>query len=130
MDLIYSQKTSISVAEMEGRLKAVVKTHQFSVLNVTDLRAKIQSNDLEFPLACMVFDVCNPHRAKDVLDHSMAISTAFPCRISVYEEGDQTTVATLLPSKVLGLFGVEGIDSAAQVVERALIAIIDEVTSE
>ncbi|RKX35723.1 MAG: DUF302 domain-containing protein [Verrucomicrobia bacterium] len=117
---------------MEERLKVAAKNHQFSVLNVTDLRAKLQSNDLDFPSACMVFDVCNPHRAMVVLENKMAISTALPCRISVYEEdGDgKTKVATLLPTKVLGMFGAEGLDSVAQSVESDLIAIIDEAAAE
>ena len=98
-------------------LKAAAKNHQFSVLNVTDLRAKLQSNDLDFTPACKVFDVCNPHRAKEVLESKLEISTALPCRISVYEEDGKTKVATLLPTQVLGMFGPEGLDSVAQSVE-------------
>lgn len=130
MDLLYIKETSIPVDGMEDRLKAAAKNHQFSVLNVTDLQAKIQSNNLDFPSACKVFDVCNPHRAKEVLENKLVISTALPCRISVYEEGGKTKVATLLPTKVLGMFGAEGLDSAAQFVERGLVAIIDEAASE
>ncbi len=129
MEILHLIETSISVDAMEERLKAAAKNHQFSVLNVTDLQAKLQSNDLDFNSACKVFDVCNPHRAKEVLDRKMEISTALPCRISVYEADGVTKVATLLPSKVLGMFGAEGLDEAAQSVEDSLIAIIAEATA-
>jgi len=129
MDILYVKETSIPVDAMEERLRAAAKNHQFSVLNVTDLRAKLRSNDLDFTPACKVFDVCNPHRAKVVLESKLEISTALPCRISVYEEDDRTKVATLLPTKVLGMFGAEGLDSVAQSVESDLIAIIDEATA-
>jgi uncharacterized protein (DUF302 family) len=130
MELLYIKGTTISVDAMEDRLKTAAKNHQFSVLNVTDLRAKLQSNDLDFTPACKVLDVCNPHRAKEVLESKLEISTALPCRISVYEEGGKTKVATLLPSKVLGMFGADGLDSVAQSVETDLIAIIDEAAAE
>ena len=126
MELLYVKETTLSVDAVEERLKAAAKNHQFSVLHVTDLRAKLQSNDLDFAPACKVLDVCNPHRAKEVLDAKMAISTALPCRISIYEENGKTIVATLLPSKVLGMFGAEGLEPVAESVERDLIKIINE----
>jgi len=126
MEILYLKKTSIPVDAMEERLKAAAKNHQFSVLNVTNLQAKLQSNDLDFPSACKVFDICNPHRAKAVLDREMKISSALPCRISVYEEEGQTVLATLLPTKVLGMFGSDGLDAVAESVEHDLKAIIEE----
>ena len=130
MELLYVKETSTSVDAMEDRLRTAAKNHQFSVLNVTDLRAKLQSNDLDFTPACKVFDVCNPHRAKEVLESKLEISTALPCRISVYEEAGKTRVATLLPTQVLGMFGAEDLDPVAQSVETDLIAIIDEAAAE
>ncbi len=129
MELLYTAETAIPVDAMEERLKAAAKNHQFSVLNVTDLQAKLKSNDLEFDSACKVFDVCNPHRAKAVLDSKMEISTALPCRISVYEADGKTKIATLLPTKVLGMFGAEGLGSMAESVESDLKAIIQEAIS-
>lgn len=126
MDMLYIRETSIPVDEMNVRLEAAAKKHQFGVLHETDLREKMHSKGVEFAPACMVFDVCNPHRAKVVLESNLGISTALPCRISVYEEGGKTKVATLLPSRVLGMFGTEGLDSIAQSVESDLIAIIDQ----
>ncbi len=126
INMLYIKETSIPVDAMEDRLKVSAKNHQFGVLNVTDLREKMHSKGVEFTPACKVFDVCNPHRAKEVLESKLEISTALPCRISVYEEGGKTKVATLLPTKVLGMFGAEGLDAIAQDVESDLIAIIDE----
>ena len=130
MEILYIKETTIPVDAMEERLKAAAKNHDFSVLNVTDLRAKLRSNDLDFEPACKVFDVCNPYRAMAVLESKMAISTALPCRISVYEEDGKIKVATLLPTQVLGMFHADGLDSVAQSVESDLIAIINEAAAE
>ena len=71
MDIIYVKETSIPVDEMGARLEAAAKQHQFGVLNETDLRGKMQSKGVEFVPACKVFDVCNPHRAKVVLENKL-----------------------------------------------------------
>ncbi len=130
MDILYVKETTIPVDEMGVRLESAARNHQFGVLHVTDLREKMHSKGVEFSPACKVFDVCNPRRAKEVLESKLEISTALPCRISVYEEGGKTKVATLLPTQVLGMFGAEDLDPVAQSVESDLIAIIDEVAAE
>jgi len=56
----------------------------------------------------------------------MDISTALPCRISVYEKDGETTLSTLLPTQVLGMFGAKELDAVAALVEHDLITIIDE----
>jgi uncharacterized protein (DUF302 family) len=78
----------------------------------------------------MVYEVCNPHRAKEVLESKLEISTVLPCRIAVYEESGKTKVSTMLPTQVLGLFGAEDLDSVAESVQSDLISMIDEVVRE
>ena len=50
---------------------------------------------------------------------------AWPCRISVYEEGGKIIVATLKPTAVLGLFGNPELGQIAKAVEDAIVRIID-----
>jgi uncharacterized protein (DUF302 family) len=56
----------------------------------------------------------------------MSISTALPCRIAVYEEAGKVTLATLLPTQVLGLLTSADLTSVARDVEAAIIAMMDE----
>jgi len=44
---------------------------------------------------CLIFEVCRPQQAKKVLEENMSISTMLPCRISLYEEGGKTILASL-----------------------------------
>jgi len=61
---------------------------------------------VEFTSECLVFEVCQPHQAKKVLDQDMSVSTVLPCRISLYEEGGKTILATLRPTTMLAMFNV------------------------
>lgn len=55
----------------------------------------------------------------------MSISTALPCRISTYEEGDKIKVATIRPTLLLNLFDSPELQTVAREVEDTLVTIID-----
>ena len=111
---------------MGRRLEAAVTAHQFGILGVVDLQAKMKEKGVEFAHACLIYEVCNPQRAKEVLEKDMSISTALPCRITVYEDAGKVKVATLLPTQVLGMLTAKDMGTVAEEVERTIVAIVDE----
>ena len=130
MEMLYKKETERSVQEVEIRLRAAAEKHQFGIISVVDLRGKMLAKGIEFNSACLVYEVCNPHRANEVLQSRMEVSTALPCRISIYEEAGRTQVATLLPKGLIGMFGVAELDSVAESVENDLVAMIDETVAD
>jgi uncharacterized protein (DUF302 family) len=74
----------------------------------------------------LVFEVCQPQQAKKVLDQNMSVSTALPCRISVYEEGGKTVLATLRPTTLLAMFNTPQLEAVAREVEDTIIKIMRE----
>ncbi len=115
-----------SVQEVAQVFSDVATRHQFGVLGVHNLRQKMNDKGVPFDRDCLVFEVCNPQQAKKVLEGNMVISTALPCRVSVYEEGGKTKIATIKPTALLSLFPVVGLLSVAEEVERELMAIMKE----
>ena len=76
-------------------LEQAVTRYGFGVMGVHNLKDSMAKKGVAFARECRVFEVCNPQQAKKVLEANMEISTALPCRISVYEEGGRTWLATL-----------------------------------
>ncbi len=107
-------------------LEAAVARHKFGVLGMHDLRAKMAEKGVSFDHECRIFEVCNPTQAKKVLDTNLEISTALPCRISVYEEGGVTKLATIKPSALIDLYATPGLKDVAREVEATLEAIMGE----
>jgi uncharacterized protein (DUF302 family) len=107
-------------------LEEAVARHKFGVLGVHDLKAKLAEKGVMFSRECRVFEVCNPHQAKKVLDANLEISTALPCRISVYEEGGVTKLATIKPTAMIDLYSTPGLKDVAREVEATLEAIMAE----
>ena len=123
LHIVESRKSLDRVAK---DLEAAVARHKFGVLGVHDLKAKMADKGVPFDRECRVFEVCNPHQAKQVLEANLEISTALPCRISVYEERGVTKLATIAPTTMLDLYSTPGLERVAQEVEAALKAIMAE----
>jgi uncharacterized protein (DUF302 family) len=122
----------IHVRETEGPLDSVVERlekasaeNQFGVLGTHNLKEKMAAKGVDFACECRVMEVCNPRKAKEVLEENMSISTALPCRISIYEEGGKVKVATIRPTMLLNLFDSPELQAVAREVEDTLVRIID-----
>jgi len=125
MNRVYEREAKRDVETVGKRLEDAVKTRKFGVIGVLDLQAKMKEKGVNLANPCRIYEVCNPHKAKQVLEGDMRISTALPCRISVYSEGGKVKLATLLPTAILGLFGVPGLEQVAQDVEQDVRGMID-----
>jgi uncharacterized protein (DUF302 family) len=123
LHIVESEKPLDRVAK---DLEEAVARHQFGVLGVHDLKAAMAKKGVDFGPDCRVFEVCNPHQAKKVLEANLEISTALPCRISLYEEGGVRKLATIKPTALIGLYSTPGLKAVAQEVEATLEAIMAE----
>jgi uncharacterized protein (DUF302 family) len=123
--MIYVKETTGTVDDVVARIEAAVAANQFGLLGVHDLKQKLASKGLDFRPECRIMEVCNPAKAKEVLEADMSISNALPCRISVYEDTGRVKVSTIRPTHLLRLFGRPELESVAQEVEDTMIRIID-----
>jgi uncharacterized protein (DUF302 family) len=107
-------------------LEAAVARHKFGVLGVHDLKATMAKKGVAFDRECRIYEVCNPQQAKRVLEANLEISTALPCRISVYEEGARTRLATIKPTAMIALYPNPELRGVAEDVEAVLVRIMDD----
>jgi uncharacterized protein (DUF302 family) len=110
-------------------LHIAVEAHHFGVMQVHDLRETMWKKGVEITHECLIFEVCQPQQAKKVLDANMSIYTALPCRISIYEEGGKTILATLKPTTLLAMFNTPQLSDVAQEVEDTILKIMTEAAS-
>ena len=129
MGAVYERSVSGTIEEVGRRLEQAVQARKYGVLGCIDLREKMKSKGVNFGPACRIYEVCNPIRAKHVLEQDMSISTALPCRIALYESAGTLKLATLRPRSILAGFGRPELDDEAGQVEEDLKAIIDEVAA-
>jgi uncharacterized protein (DUF302 family) len=98
-------------------------------MQVHNLKETMKKKGVEFARECQIFEVCQPQQAKKVLEQNMSVSTALPCRISIYEENGKTILATLKPTSLLEMFNTPQLTGAAQEIEDTIVKIMKEATS-
>jgi uncharacterized protein (DUF302 family) len=118
--------TDKTVSETAAALQDAVQANAFGVMQVHNLKETMTKKGVEFAHECLIFEVCQPQQAKKVLDENMSVSTALPCRISVYEEGGKTVLATLKPTTLLAMFNAPQLKGVAQEVEDTIVKIMKE----
>ena len=124
--MLYTIESKKPLAEIERGLEEAAARHKFGILTVHDLRATMNKKGVAFDRDCRIFEVCNPVQAKKVLEANGAVSTALPCRISVYESPGGHTLATLLPTALMKMFGTPELEPVAQEVETVIQAMMQE----
>ncbi len=107
-------------------LEKAVVTHKFGLMATHNIRETMAKKGVDFDRECRIFEVCNPHQAKKVLESRMEVSTALPCRISVFEEDGKVKMATMKPSMMLGIFDAPDLDTVAAEVETSIVAIMQD----
>ncbi|MDO9214159.1 MAG: DUF302 domain-containing protein [Methylococcales bacterium] len=122
--------TDKTVTEAAAALEAAVQANHFGVMQIHNLKETMNKKGVEFNNECLIFEVCQPQQAKKVLEQSMSVSTALPCRISLYQEEGRTVLATLKPSLLLAMFNVPQLEDVARDVETTLTKIMQEATSQ
>ena len=121
--------TDKTMSEATVALQAAVQANHFGVMQVHNLKETMAKKGVEFARECLIFEVCQPQQAKKVLDQNMSVSTALPCRISIYEEAGKTMLATLKPTTLLAMFNAPQLEGVAQEVEDTIVKIMKEAVS-
>jgi uncharacterized protein (DUF302 family) len=122
--IVESNKTPAAAV---GDLRTAVTKHGFGVLHAYDLQETLSAKGYPLAHACHILEVCNPEQASKVLAQDMSMNIALPCRISVYEEGGKTRIATALPTKLLtALSDSPALAAVAQDVETKMKAMMHD----
>lgn len=128
--MIYQLESQRPLADIERELHDSAARNKFGVIAVHDLQQTMRNKGVDLAMECHIFEVCNPHQAKRVLESDGAISTALPCRISVYGAPGRYTIATMLPVEMMKAFDNPAIAPVAREVQDVLIRMMRDAAGE
>jgi len=123
----YIVETSKSVDQAVVDLQEAVKKYKFGVLHIHNLQETMKKKGMDFPNQCQILEICNPQKAKEVLEGDMDMNMALPCRVSVYTDRGKTKIGMIKPTALLAsLSQLESLKKVAEEVEEKIIQMIDE----
>ena len=127
--MLITLPTDKTVAEVAVALQVTVPVNHFSIMQIHNLQETMVKKGVEFDRQCQILEICQPQQAKKVLEKNMSISTALPCRISIYQEDGKTILATLKPTSLLTMYNAPQLAGAAQEIEDTIVKIMKEAIS-
>jgi len=128
--MLISLSAKKTVSDTADTLQAAVKDNHFDVIQINNLKATMAKKGVDFTKGCLIFEVCQPQPTKKAPDQNLSAFTAPPCRISIYDEGDKTILATLKPTTLLALFNPPQLKGMAQEMEDTIIKIVKEAAGD
>ncbi|MFN0100575.1 MAG: DUF302 domain-containing protein [Bryobacteraceae bacterium] len=111
--MLFQLPTSRSMDEIQKELEASAVRNKFGIIAVHDLQQTLRNKHVDLAMECRIFEICNPNQAKKVLESDGALSTALPCRISVYGNKGGYQLATMLPTAMMQAFNKPEITAVA-----------------
>lgn len=124
--MLYQIESTRTLAEIQSELEASAARHKFGVIAVHNLPEIMRRKDVLLDMDCKVFEVCNPHQAKKVLETAPVFAAALPCRISVYGKPGAYNLVTMLPSAMVQAAGTPEIAPVAREVEEVMVAMMKD----
>lgn len=75
-----------------------------------DLKQTLGNKGIVLEHECRVYDICNPQAASRALNTNMSVSVVLPCRVSVYQDGQTLTIATVKPTDLMKTTDLNGVN--------------------
>jgi|SRR6056297_2591669 uncharacterized protein (DUF302 family) len=126
MKIIYKKKSKEPVELIVSRLKENLADTNFGILWELDLKDKINSKGIEFENNYLIFEICNPQMAKEILDIDLDIGVFLPCKVVVYSENNETVIGMAKPTMLVDLVDTSARKIAVDL-ENQLKEVIDSV---
>ena len=124
----YTRTVSRPYEQVLTAVKAAAQKQGFRVSNVHDIAASLRKDGINREPYATV-EVCNSKIAAEVLNAQPLLGSVMPCRIAVFQKGNETTVSMIRPSRLMTLFpGSSEVKKEARQVEKSMEAIVDEAT--
>lgn len=121
----YTRHTARPFAVVVAAVDKAAQANGFRVSGHHNVAASLRQAGVDRG-AYTVVEVCNAKIAARVLAAEPRLGALMPCRIAVYEQGGQTVLTTILPSRLAALFHNPAALSAARPVDGDLRRIIDD----
>ena len=117
--------TAKSVDELIEDIQKILPNYGFGLQHIHNPPEKLREKGIDFNKECKILDICSPKIANEFLTQDISLSCIMPCKISVYDDNGQTTIALNSIVQLVDDLNPDLID-IAQDAQEAMIKIIEE----
>lgn len=121
----YELVTGKSFDEAVASITKSLEEQKFGVLWRLNFKDKLKEKGIDFGSNFMILEVCNPHKAVEVLTSHIDIGYFLPCKVVVYEEAGKVKIGMMSPEALIGMLGHEDLEDTAKEVQDIMITAIN-----
>jgi len=121
----YELTTSKSFDEAVTSITKSLEEQKFGVLWKLNFKDKLKEKGIDFDSNFMILEVCNPHKAKEVLTSHIDVGYFLPCKVVVYEEAGSVKIGMMNPETLIGMLGYEDLKNTAKEVQDIMVTAIN-----
>lgn len=121
----YEVVTNKSFDEAVDSVVKSLEEHKFGVLMKLNFKDKLKEKGINFNSNIMILEVCNPHKANEVLSKHIDVGYFLPCKILVYEDNDNVKIGIVSPEKLIGLLNYSDLEATAKEVQSIMITALN-----
>ena len=111
--------------EAASSLKKNLKERGFGVLWQLNFKDKLKEKGLKLENDYLVFEVCNPKQAKEMLEFDPHVGSVLPCKMTLRRENGKTYIGMTSPEVLIGLFKNSELDAIAKRLTASLVESIE-----
>jgi len=123
MTIAIRLSTAKTVDEVAVALQSIVSANQLGVTHVYNFK-ELTKKGVQFAMECVIVEVGKLRQPNDALDEDAELSTALPCRISIYAKDGRTMLVALKPTFLLAIFSSIQLAKAARKVEAMMVKLM------
>jgi len=124
-DFAYTVTSAKTVDDAVRAVEQATAAHGFRVLHTHDIAGTLAEKGFAREPLKLV-EICNAKAAHEVLEKEIAAVLMLPCPIAIYAQGGQTSISTMLPTRIGEFFPGRDLETIAAQVEKAVLAIVEE----
>lgn len=124
-DIRYEASTAKTFDEAVSSITKSLAEQNFGVLWKLNFKDKLSEKGITFDKNFMIFEVCNPQKAKEVLTKHLDIGYFLPCKLVVYEDENGVKIGTVKPQNLIGMLGHEDLEDIAAEVQKVMVTAIN-----
>ncbi len=95
----YLVKTDKNFDDVMYDLRLAIRRHNYRITSINHIGEAIATNNDQDFIQASIVNFCNVSIAKKFIEQSLSYILYMPCRVAVYEKGDDIIIETYLLSK-------------------------------
>ncbi len=124
--MLYEVETTKSFEDVVNSFEEKAKESNFGVLKTYNFKELLYEKGHPIEEEIVVFEICHPKYAQQILSRQNKISSFLPCRIAVIKKGENAVISSPSPVKMVETLGMEDVKDIAEEVDK----IIQEILSK